>query len=97
MAKKLTVAVSADELLKAGAPKTAVRQYYRKNDVYEEVKDPEDSFNVTYVAEGSARQNHFYVLPAKTAAGEEAESIATIGKVVWGGSIKDSYVLVTEA
>ena len=93
---KLGVFVSAEDLLKAGATKSAVRQYYRKNDVYTEVKGDEPC-DVTYEAAGTARANHFYVLPAKTSATTFAESIGTITKVVWGGSIKDSYVLVSES
>lgn len=96
MAYTVGVLVSASELLEAGAPKSAVRQYYRKNDVYEEVKG-EEPCDVTYRAEGSARDNHFYFLPAKVNATTAAESIGSVTKVVWGGSIKDSYVLVTEA
>lgn len=95
MAYKLGVFVSAEELLRAGATKSAIRQYYRKNDVYTEVKGDEPC-DVTYVAEGSARAQHFYVLPAKKSATEFATAIAAVTKVVWGGSIKDSYVLVTE-
>lgn len=93
---KLGVYVSADELLKAGASKTAIRQFYRKNDVYTEVRGDEPC-DVTYQAEGSARENYFYVLPAKTSATEFAESIGGVTRIVWGGSIKDSYALVTEA
>lgn len=96
MAHKLGVFVSAQELLEAGATKSAVRQYYRKNDVYTEVQG-EELCDVTYHAEGSARENHFYFLPAKKNATEDAASIGSVTKVVWGGSIKDSYVLVTEA
>ena len=93
---KLGVYVSAEELLKAGASKTAVRQYYRRNDEYTEVRGDEPC-DVTYEAEGSARANHFYVLPAKTNATTFATSIGAVTKVVWGGSIKDSYVLVSGA
>lgn len=95
MASKLGVFVSAEDLLKAGATKSAIRQFYRKNDTYEEVRG-EEICDVTYVAEGSARANYFYVLPAKKSATEFAASIKSVTKVVWGGSLKDSYVLVTE-
>ena len=91
---KLGVFVTAEDLLNAGAPKSAVRQYYRKNDVYTE--DQGDCHcDVVYKAEGSARENHFYFLPAKTSAGVDAAKILTVTRVVWGGSIKDSYVEVT--
>ena len=96
MAYKLGVFVSAEDLINAGAPKTAVRQYYRKNDVYTEVHG-EELCDVTYKAEGSARENHFYFLPAKTAAGADATAIENVTEVVWNGSIKDSYVEVTTA
>lgn len=96
MAHKLGVFVTAQELLDAGATKSAVRQYYRKNDVYTEVKGDEPC-DVTYQAEGSARENHMYFLPAKKNATDYATKINTVTKVVWGGSLKDSYVLVTEA
>jgi hypothetical protein len=95
MANKLGVFVSAEDLLKAGASKSAVRQYYRKNDVYTENKGDEPC-DVTYTAEGSARQNHMYFLPAKKNATDYATKIASVTKVVWGGSLKDSYVLVSE-
>lgn len=95
MAYKLGVFVTAEDLLNAGAPKTAVRQYYRKNDVYVEDKDAEHPCDVTYTAEGSARRNHLYFLPAKTSASVDAAKILTVTRVVWGGSIKDSYVEVT--
>lgn len=94
MAYKLGVFVTAEDLLNAGAPKTAVRQSYRKNDVYTEVQG-EELCDVTYKAEGSARKNHLYFLPAKTSVGADATAIKTVTKVVWGGSIKDSYVEVT--
>jgi hypothetical protein len=96
MAYKLGVFVSAQDLLDAGAPKSAVRQYYRKNDVYEENKS-ETSCDVTYTAEGYARDNHLYFLPVKTSTGAEATKIESVTKVVWKGSIKDSYVEVTIA
>ena len=94
MAYKFGVFVTAADLLNAGAPKTAVRQSYRKNGVYTEVQG-EELCDVTYQAQGSARENHLYFLPAKTAAGVDAAAIKTVTKVVWGGSIKDSYVEVT--
>jgi hypothetical protein len=97
MAYKLGVFVSAQELLEAGATKSAIRQYYRKNDVYTEVRG-EELCDVTYQAnEGPARANHMYFLPAKVSATQDATTIIGITKVVWGGSIKDSYVLVSTA
>lgn len=99
--------VSAQELLNAGAPLTAIRQSYRPHDVYaEKVKEAKvlEGSNVTdaqvyYEASGSARDNFFYTLPAKTSSGAAVTAVAAndTKTVVWGGSIKDSYVLVTSA
>lgn len=99
---KLAFKVTAQELLTAGAPLTAIRQSYRPHDVYTEkvvahtpVEGATDA-KVVYEATGSARDNFYYTLPAKNEAGAEVEVVASgaTKKVVWGGSIKDSYVLV---
>lgn len=99
---KLAFKVTAQELLTAGAPLTAIRQSYRPHDVYAEVVktkttgDATDAY-IAYEAEDSARDHFYYTLPAKNAAGNEVEVVASSAtkKVVWGGSIKDSYVLVS--
>ena len=99
---KLAFQVSAQELLNAGAPLTAIRHGYRPHDVYTEViktktvADATDAY-VAYEATGSARDNHYYTLPAKDANGDAVSAVAADAtkKVVWGGSIKDSFVLVT--
>jgi hypothetical protein len=98
--------VSAQELLNAGAPLTAIRQSYRPHDAYSEKvaeKKVLEGYATTdaqvyYEAIGSARDNFFYTLPAKGANGAAVASISSDAtkEVVWGGSIKDSYVLVTE-
>ena len=96
MANKLAVFVTAEELIEAGAPKSAVRQSFRKNDAYVEVagEAPQDT---AYEAVGSAMQNHIYAIPAKKSATVFATKIVSVTKIVWGGSLKDSYALVTEA
>lgn len=93
MANKLGVFVSAAELVKAGAPKNAVKQELRKNDNYVEAKDEDVRFGIIYKTNGTS---DVYVLPAKKSATEYAEKIASVTEVVWGGSIRDSYVLVSE-
>jgi phage/plasmid primase-like uncharacterized protein len=108
---KLAFKVTAQELLNAGAPLTAIRQSYRSHDVYDEqviakkgsylTEDGEQTTvtdaKVIYKAVGSARDNFYYTLPAKDSAGEEVEFVEedATKKVIWGGSIKDSYVLVS--
>jgi hypothetical protein len=99
---KLAFKVSAQELLEAGAPLTAIRQSYRPHDHYTEVTKTKTVAGATdayiaYEATGSARDNFYYVLPAKDSAGEEVVAVAPSDTktVVWKGSIKDSYVLVT--
>ena len=111
---KLAFKVSAQELLNAGAPLTAIRQSYRAHDVYTEevvattgeLPAETNGANTTvadakirYKATGSARDNFFYYLPAKNSSGADVTAVASndTKKVIWGGSIKDSYVLVTEA
>lgn len=99
--------VSAQELLNAGAPLTAIRQSYRPHDAYTEKvaeKKVIEGSNTTdaqifYEASGSARDNFFYTLPAKNSSGADITAVASNDSktVVWGGSIKDSYVLVTSA
>jgi hypothetical protein len=97
---KIYVQVSAQDLLEAGAPLTAIRQSYRTYDKYEEkvvahtpVTGVTDA-KVIYESTGTSRENTHYFLPAKTAAGAEATAVTTLtgATVVWGGSIKDSYV-----
>lgn len=102
---KIAFKVSAQELLDKGAPLTAIRQSYRPYDVYtekavsEEVIDGVRDAKIIYESSGSARDNHFYYLPAKDADGNDVTAVAAnaVKTVVWGGSIKDSYVKVTAA
>lgn len=97
---KIYIQVSAQDLLKAGAPLTAIRQSYRTYDKYTEVVKTKITAGATdayiaYESTGTSRENTHYFLPAKTAAGDEATTITTDlddATVVWGGSIKDSYV-----
>ena len=109
----LAFKVSAQELLDAGAPLTAIRQSYRPHDAYaEQVVATTGSYpaadgsgnatatdaKVVYKSVGSARDNHFYYLAAKDADGNAVTEVSEDStlEVVWGGSIKDSYVKVTE-
>lgn len=102
---KLCYLVSAQELLDAGAPLSAIRQSYRSIDGFAEkviavtpVEGATDA-KVVYTADKSARENTYYTLPAKVLKGEtlvDATETGSEAKVVYGGSIKDSYVLITE-
>lgn len=100
---KIYIQVSAQALLDAGAPLTAIRQSYRTYDKYEEkvvahtpVTGATDA-KIVYESTGTSRENTHYFLPAKNAAGADVYTIGSLSgaTVVWGGSIKDSYVKVT--
>ena len=97
---KIYIPVSAQALLDAGAPLTAIRQSYRTYDKYEEkvvahtpVTGATDA-KIVYESTGTSRENTHYFLPVKTSAGADAYTIGSLSgaTVVWGGSIKDSYV-----
>lgn len=100
---KICYAVSAQELLEAGAPLNVIRQSYRKIDGFaEEVVTTEPiagtkDAKTVYTAYKSAREDFYYTLPAKKEQDGklvDADKASTDAKVVYGGSIKDSYVLV---
>lgn len=99
---KLAFLVSANELLAKGAPLTAIKQSYRPNDSYTEVVKTRTESGATdayiaYEANGSARDNTYYVLPAKDASGNDVAAVTSSSTktVVWGGSIKNSYVKIS--
>lgn len=100
---KLCFKVSAQELLDAGAPLNVIRQSYRQIDGFAEqvvttepIAGTKDA-KVVYTADKSARENTFYYVPAKKLSGGvlvEATETGDSAKLVYGGSIKDSYVLI---
>lgn len=102
---KLCFKVSAQELLDAGAPLNVIRQSYRDIDHFAEkivtvepISGVQDA-KVVYTADKSARENTFYTIPAKTLENGflvDATATGDSAKLVYGGSIKDSYVLVTK-
>lgn len=103
---KLCYKVSAQDLLDAGAPLNVIRQSYRKIDAFaEEIISTEPIANtkdakVVYTADKSARENTYYYVPAKKLDNGilvDATETGDTAKLVYGGSIKDSYVLITTA
>lgn len=95
--------VSAQELLDAGAPLNVIRQSYRQIDGFAEkvvttepVAGTKDA-KVVYTADKSARENTYYYVPAKKLENGvlvDAVKTSDTAKLVYGGSIKDSYVLI---
>lgn len=100
---QIYIRVTAQDLLDAGAPLNVIRQSYRKQAGFEEKVKTESlvegvtDAKIVYEATSTSREQTYYYLPAKTDAKTVATAVASGSdlKVVYGGSIKDSYVLVT--
>lgn len=100
---KLYFKVTAQDLLDAGAPLNVIRQSYRQIDGFAEkvittepITGTKDA-KVVYTADKSARENTYYYVPAKKLDNGvlvDATKTSDTAKLVYGGSIKDSYVLI---
>lgn len=103
--------VTATELLAAGAPLTAIRQSYRKYAGFTEkvvatkATHPLETGSgtaeavdakVVYESTGTSKDGTVYFVPAMSK-GKPVEAVGAedTKTLVWGGSIKDSYVEVT--